>query len=59
MDAKVGTVVEYNRGDGPEYGIVVAVEENGDAHICALGEASPPFKVAEGALGGGEYRVAK
>ena len=58
--SKVGDLVEFNRGDGPEYGLVVEVSDEGSKIAPVSKDATAPYKETdddsvEGR--GGEFRV--
>jgi hypothetical protein len=61
MATPVGTVVEFNRGAGKEYGIVLDHDEAGDAIIGVVQQAEDhSYKLAtDGSPSGGQYAVVK
>ncbi len=49
----VGEIVKLNRGDGPEWGIVVAYGDGEEDRVVPLGGAEPVKFNPDGASGGG------
>ncbi len=60
MKPPVGSVVKFNRGDGPEWGLVVDHGDGEEDYVVPLGKGADPSKFsASGDGGGGTYWVPK
>jgi hypothetical protein len=61
MATPVGTVVKFNRGSGPEYGIVLDHDENGNAIVGEVKQAEDhAYQLAtDGSPSGGQYAPVK
>ena len=59
--AKIGDVVRFNRGAGPEYGIILDHDEDGGAIVGKVEQAEEhSYKQADGGEpDGGEFVVVK
>ena len=61
MSTAVGTVVKFNRGAGPEYGIVIDHDEDGNSIIGKVEQAEDhAYEKADGGEpSGGQFVVVK